>query len=326
MSTAEISSERENPVGSVSSAVRRITVASPRLHKLQVRHFLVANVVSFVLAIGCIVWTIFFGVKISTLAIAFIFYFLTGASIEVGFHRCFAHGTFKVPGWLRAAMAAFAVMAAQGPTAYWVGNHRRHHSFPDRDGDPHSPRDGFWHAHFLWMLDREVTFTPRFAADMLQDPAIRWIDARYYYFVIGGLIVPGLLAVMFSWSWQTFVSGVLWGGGMRMFFVQHGTFAVNSICHRFGGRPFRTADLATNVSNMSWLSFGQSLHNNHHAFPSSATMALLRGEIDPGSLILLGLAKLGLATDIQTPAQSAVEGKLASAGDVRRVRIFRFSK
>lgn len=286
---------------------------------------MIANVGSFVLALACIAWTAIYGVKLSTLAVAFVFYLLTGASIEVGFHRCFAHGSFKAPRWLRSAMSAFGVMAAQGPTAYWVANHRRHHTFPDRDGDPHTPRAGFWHAHFLWMLDREVTFTPRFAADLLQDPDIRWIDARYYYFVVAGLVLPGLIAAMFSWSWETFISGVLWGGGMRMFFVQHGTFAVNSVCHRFGNRPFRTADLATNVPQMSWLSFGQSLHNNHHAFPGSATMTLLRGEFDPGSWILLVLARLGFATEIKTPARSAVEDKLASPGDAARVRIFRFS-
>jgi stearoyl-CoA desaturase (delta-9 desaturase) len=251
---------------------------------------------------------------------------LTATGIELGLHRGCAHGAFRAHRAVRFILISLGAMAAQGPPSYWVANHRRHHAYSDRDGDPHSPRDGFWHAHIMWLLDREQTLTPRFAADLLKDPDVRWIDRHYVSIVIAGLVLPGLLAGLVTGSFAGVVSGLFWGGGMRMFLVQQGTFFINSGCHRFGVRPFQTRDLATNFWPMSWPSMGQSLHNTHHAFPDSATTAVLKGDSDPAGAVLWALARLGLVSDLKTPNFDAIRAKLADPEDVNRIREPRFPR
>ncbi|HYS39438.1 MAG TPA: acyl-CoA desaturase, partial [Pseudonocardiaceae bacterium] len=182
------------------------------------------------------------------------FYVLTGLAVTVGFHRHFTHGAFKAARPLRIALAAVGVMAVQGPVTEWVADHRRHHAFSDRDGDPHSPwrygtspaalTKGFWHAHLGWIFDRGKTNLDRFAPDLVADRDIVAVDRLFVLWTVLTLGLPPLLAGLITWSWWGAVTGLFWAGLVRISLLHHVTWSVNSVCHMIGARPFASRDKA----------------------------------------------------------------------------------
>lgn len=292
------------------SASRRMTIASAGLYRRQLRHFLIVNVGALVLAGGAITWAATHGPTVLDVVLLLAFGLLGVTGVEIGFHRGLAHGAFSSGPRIRALLAALGAMAGQGPAAYWVANHRRHHACSDRDGDPHSPRRGFWHAHMGWMLDREVTLTARFAPDLLADPVVRAVDRRYVLWVASGLLAPALIGGAATGTWAGLASGALWGGGLRLFLIQHLTFAVNSLCHRHGTRPFQTNDRSGNLALLALPTLGGAWHNNHHAFPTAADLALLEHQWDAGGALIRLFARLGWLRDVVIPQPAAVLSKL----------------
>jgi stearoyl-CoA desaturase (delta-9 desaturase) len=241
------------------------------------------------------------------LTILLVGYVVAGFGITVGYHRLFTHRSFHTFRIVRYAFAVCGQCAVQGNVVSWVANHRKHHQFSDRSGDPHSPHagrgDGFveaakglWHAHTGWLFDTGATADhERYARDLLDDRGLRVIARLFVPVVLLSLVVPGLV----GWAWiggrYGFVAGVVWGGAVRILLLHHVTWSINSICHYFGRRRFSVRDESRNVWWLSWLSFGESWHNNHHAFPSSAFHGLRRFEIDPGGWLIRALEKCGLA-------------------------------
>jgi stearoyl-CoA desaturase (delta-9 desaturase) len=241
------------------------------------------------------------------LTILLVGYVVAGFGITVGYHRLFTHRSFQTFRIVRYAFAVCGQCAVQGNVVSWVANHRKHHQFSDRSGDPHSPHagrgDGFveaakglWHAHTGWLFDTGATADhERYARDLLDDRGLRVIARLFGPVVLLSLVVPGLV----GWAWiggrYGFVAGVVWGGAVRILLLHHVTWSINSICHYFGRRRFSVRDESRNVWWLSWLSFGESWHNNHHAFPSSAFHGLRRFEIDPGGWLIRALEKCGLA-------------------------------
>jgi stearoyl-CoA desaturase (Delta-9 desaturase) len=200
-------------------------------------------------------------------------------------------------------------LAVEGSAIKWVTDHRRHHAFADEDGDPHSPHGGgpgvlgaargLWHAHLGWLFttvgqaDRR-----RYGADLLKDRGICLIDALEKPLILASLAIPFLLGLAIKGSFTGALLTLVWAGLLRIFLLHHATFSINSICHFFGRRRFATDDESTNVGWLSLLTFGESWHNNHHAFPTSAFHGLRRREFDPGGLFIRGLEQLGLAWDV----------------------------
>jgi len=226
-----------------------------------------------------------------------ILYVFTVLGVTVGYHRHFTHGAFGAPAPVRAVLAAAGSMAAQGPLIFWVAEHRAHHQFSDREGDPHSPAlDGLWHAHVGWMLDASPPDLGRYAIDLLRDRLALWMNQAYFAWVALGILLPGAIAGLVEGSWAAAGEGVLWGGLVRIFLVHHATWAVNSICHRFGSRPHPTRDGSTNNGLVAVFSLGEGWHNNHHAFPTSARHGLRTFELDPSWWTIRLLSALGLAT------------------------------
>lgn len=287
----------------------RITVSSPMLVRRQRWHFALFNVGPLVLALAAIASGLAYGVTGLDLGLLVAGYFLSVAGVELGLHRGFSHAAFVARPGLRAALAVLGMTAAEGPVSYWAANHRRHHAFADTERDPHSPRRGFWHAHLLWVLDKDVTLIQRFAGDLVADPLLRRLDQAYYVWVALGIFLPGVIGGILGGSWSSAVSGLLWGGGLRLFLVQHGVFFINSGCHRFGRRDFRSGDLSTNIRILAGPSLGGSLHNNHHAAPAAYTTALLNGDVDPGAWILRALRRLGWITHLNPPSPDALEAQ-----------------
>lgn len=237
-------------------------------------------------------------------------YLLTGFGITIGYHRLFAHRAFRTGSTLRAVLAAAGAMAIQGPVMRWVADHRRHHGWADRPGDPHSPyrssrsehrsAAGLWHAHVGWFFDGEKTAVRTFAADLVRDPVLATVDRLYPLWMLLSLLIPTALG--FAADGTAGASrGLVWAGLTRVFVVQHVTWSVNSIGHAFGVRRFETRDASRNNWLLAWLALGEGWHNNHHAFPRSAIQGLRWNEVDPSGMLLGVLERLGLVWDLHRP-------------------------
>jgi len=264
------------------------------------------------------------GVGVTAIAILVVGYLLTGIGITVGYHRLFTHRSFETYPAVRYTLALLGQMGVEGDVVTWVADHRKHHQFSDREGDPHSPHaefgdgplealKGLWHAHTGWLFtsvgraDRA-----RYAKDLVQDAGLRTIAKLFLPLVVVSLVVPALVGWMLIGGWYGFVSGLVWGGAVRILLLHHVTWSINSICHFWGRRRFESPDESRNVWWLSWLSFGESWHNNHHAFPSSAFHGLRRFEIDPGGWVIRGLEACGLAWRVVRIPGERQAAKLAS--------------
>ena len=255
-------------------------------------------------------------------------YVLTGLGITVGYHRLFTHRSFETYRVVRYAFAVLGEMAVEGDVVTWVAHHRKHHQFSDREGDPHSPHAGrgtgvgealrgLWHAHSGWFFaDSSVADRERYAKDLLDDRGLHVIAKLFAPLVVVSLLVPAFAGWALLGGWYGFFAGLFWGGAVRIFLLQHVTFSINSICHFSGRRRFASKDESRNVWWLSWLSFGESWHNNHHAFPTSAFHGLRRAELDPGGLVILLLEKARLVWKVRRiPLAKQARKQLAPAVD-----------
>jgi stearoyl-CoA desaturase (Delta-9 desaturase) len=236
---------------------------------------------------------------------------LTGLGITVGYHRHFTHGSFKANRPLRIVLAIVGSMALQGPVVQWVADHRRHHAFADREGDPHSPwrygddlralTKGMFHAHVGWLFDRRQTNPDRYAPDLLKDAGVRRASGLFFVWVAIGLGTPALLGGLISGSWAGAWTAFFWAGLVRVALLHHVTWSINSICHSIGARPFLARDRSTNFWPLALLSFGESWHNLHHADPTCARHGVLRGQVDISARVIWAFEKLGWVRDVKWP-------------------------
>ena len=264
-----------------------------------------------ILALGVAAWRSWEGLLHPSDVIVFvILYVLTGIGVTVGFHRLFTHRSFKTGPVVRGALGIMGSASIEGPVISWVADHRKHHAFSDRPGDPHSPHvdhgiglrgslRGLMHAHVGWLFRHDQRGSrERYAPDLLADPVMRFVDRWFPLWAIGGLAAAFGLGYAIGGTLDAALTALLWGGGVRLFLLHHVTYSINSICHVFGRRRFATSDESRNVFWLSLLSFGESWHNNHHAFPTSARHGMRAWEIDPAGLVIGGLAATGLAWDV----------------------------
>lgn len=245
--------------------------------------------------------------------------------ITVGYHRLCTHRSFKTSAVMRYLFAAAGSMAVQGPVIRWCGEHRKHHQHSDSQDDPHSPHmgrhgswgDGIWatlrgafHAHVGWLLAGRSTGLSKYTRDLRNDRALVLADKQFLLWVLAGLAVPAALGGALTMSWLGVLLGFLWGGLVRIFFVHHITWSVNSVCHIWGTAPFQSHDESRNNALVAILAMGEGWHNNHHAFPTSAKHGLRWWELDLSYLLIRGLRLAGLASDIRRPDRSRIESKL----------------
>ena len=263
------------------------------------------------LALGVVCWQTWSDtLHWSDLAVFTVMYVATGLGVTVGFHRHFAHRSFATSRPLRATLAVLGSAAIEGPPISWVADHRKHHRFSDREGDPHSPHVGHgsgWrgaiaglvHAHVGWLfIHTDRGAKSRYAPDLVRDRLVRFIDRTFLVWALGGLGAAFGLGVALGGSVKTGLTGLLWGGGVRMLVVHHVTYSINSLCHFFGRRRFDTGDHSRNLLWLALPSLGESWHNNHHAFPTSAAHGMRRQELDVSALVIRGLESLGLVWDV----------------------------
>src|SRR5215207_9930389 len=241
-------------------------------------------------------------------------YVLTGLGITVGFHRYLTHRAFKTKKWIRATLAALGSAAIEGPVIAWVADHRKHHAFTDVEGDPHSPHvdhghgwrgalKGLAHAHVGWLfLHTQRANKKRYAPDLIADKTISFIDRTTLWWIGLGLALPFAAGWALGGTLHTALTGLLWGGAVRILLLHHATYSINSLCHYFGRRRFGTDDHSRNLAWLAPFTFGEAWHNNHHAFPTSAAHGMGRLErlLDPSAIVIATLQRLGLVWDVVT--------------------------
>jgi stearoyl-CoA desaturase (Delta-9 desaturase) len=296
------------------------TFSSRLLHKLQHRHFFLFNLAPLIGTVVAVALIPFSPPSKVDLLGCLLLWGLTLFCVVTGFHRYFTHRSFSAHASIRTLLQIGGLTAAQGSLISWVAIHRRHHECSDEAGDPHSPMPdghgvvqrlrGLLHSQFLWMYEHEYPNVELYARDLLRDSRVVKLDQYYYHFVAFGVVLPGLVSASFNPTPTAFLQGVLWGGLVRIFAVGNTIGAVNAVLHTFGQRRFETSDNSRNSFWMAFLTFGDSYHNNHHAFPSSASAGLNWYHPDPAFWVIRFLSYLGLTSDIKVPSKHQIEQRL----------------
>jgi stearoyl-CoA desaturase (delta-9 desaturase) len=264
------------------------------------------------------VWMLYAGLATRVDAVLFaVMYALHMAGVSIGYHRYLAHRAFKTSRVFRALILVCGSMAAQGPILFWVTTHRRHHTYSDKPGDPHSPNllgqsrsarlRGLWHAHMPWMMSREMSSWSFFAQDVLKDRELFFYNQTYFYWVLLGLAVPAVIGGIATMSGVGACTGLVFGGFARMFIANQFAWCVGSICHRYGSRPFENQDHSTNNWLVAILTFGEGLQNNHHAFPAWYRHGVRWWEPDLSGWILTFLGKLGVVWELRSPSEEMID-------------------
>lgn len=245
------------------------------------------------------------------LALFVVMYLIAGFGVTGGYHRLFTHRSFTCPAFVRALFGIAGSMSVQGPLFFWVATHRRHHQYSDNDGDPHSPHEhgegvggmvkGFWHAHMGWMFRGADALAIRSLPDLSRDAVARVVHRGFFWWAVLGLVLPAIIGGLISRSWMGALTGFLWGGLVRVFMAHHATWSVNSICHIWGTRAFKTRDESRNNAAVAIVSLGEGWHNNHHAHPQSARHGLRWYQIDLTWMLIRALSYVRLVSNIQRP-------------------------
>ena len=251
-------------------------------------------------------------------------YVICGFGITIGYHRMLTHHAFEAVAPLKAALLVAGSFALQGSALDWAIDHRTHHAYSDKEGDPHSPHHGFargplgaikglLHAHMGWMFRHNRTDQERYGKDILQDRLTMTVSRLFPLWAVLTFVVPFVLGGLLTLSWKGAVTGLVWGGLVRLFFNHHVTWSVNSICHFFGKRPFTTSDQSTNNWVLALPSLGESWHHNHHVFPTSAFHGLSWRQVDQSGWMIAVWKKIGLVRNVRKPTTEQIGRKLSAA-------------
>jgi stearoyl-CoA desaturase (delta-9 desaturase) len=315
----------ERQFGGGGAAPRRKAISNPYIHRLQRRHFLLFDILPIVGTAGALAFLLVHPFGVTELVLLLSLWLVTGLGVTVGYHRLFTHRTFKAAPAVAAALAIFGSMAGQGGVVSWVALHRRHHECSDREGDPHSPNlagggfkgrlRGLAHSHFLWMRRHEYPNIVHYAPDLIKNRSLVRIARHYYSWVVLGLLIPALIGGLVSLSWTGAVSGLFWGGLVRIFVLEHIVWAINSFLHMFGTRPYESRENSRNGAIFALVTLGESWHNNHHAFPDSPSFGLNWYRLDPGYWLIRLLAACGLAWDLKVPTGDRMKAKRLTKND-----------
>jgi len=302
--------------------VRGVERPSVRNMRLQKGGVLFITLVPLAGVVGAIIAMWGWGVTWLDLGLMFGMYVITGLGITVGYHRLLTHKSFDAPPWLRATWAAMGSMAVQGSPIDWVATHRRHHAFSDQYGDPHSPHvdgagglpgllRGLWHSHVGWLWRPSGTLAQVWAPDLLEEPKLVAVNRRFVHLIVASFAFSPVLAfIVTGGSFKAALTALLWGSLVRVFLLHHVTWAINSVCHVFGTKPYDSHDESRNNAVMGILAFGEGWHNAHHAFPASARHGLRWWEFDTSWLVIRAMSWVGLARNIKLPSTNQIQRRM----------------
>lgn len=265
-----------------------------------------------ILALGGIAYLIFHGVGWSEIALHTFFYFAGGLGITALYHRSWAHNAVQFPRALEYVLAACSTLVIQMPARQWIIAHIDHHQHTDDDRDPYNIQRGFWWAHLEWILFNHKD-DAQLPARLADHPVIEWQQRHYWLLcVLMNLIIPIAVAMLAGAPWW---SAVLLSS-LRMAVMEHVVFSVNSLCHWWGTQPFTREVSAKNVW---WFPFalGEQYHNYHHAFPRDYRHGIKWFDFDPTKWFIMGLSRIGLATNLVAMPSSVVERAVAETRQQR---------
>jgi stearoyl-CoA desaturase (delta-9 desaturase) len=319
----EIATSTEPAVPGVPPVTRRVPMpeidAEPtsRLDKFLVGVFVIVPLLAVAAAVP-LAWG--WGLGWHDIVIALVFYVISGIGISMGFHRYFTHSSFKAVRGLKIAMAIAGSLAIEGEVLVWVADHRRHHKYSDKEGDPHSPwrfgndwkalTKGLAFAHVGWLFSSDHTSQEKFVPDLLADPDIRAVSRWFPGLVAVTLLAPALIGGLWSMSWAGALTAFFWASLVRICLLHHTTWSINSVCHTFGNEDFDVRDKSRNVAWLAIPSFGESWHNLHHSDPTCARHGALKGQIDISARVIAWCERLGWAYDVRWPNGERLSAKL----------------
>lgn len=228
---------------------------------------------------------------------SFILLYLTGLSITGGYHRFYAHKSYKTNSAVEATLLFFGAMAGQGSALRWAFDHRAHHAYVDTDNDPYSINKGFWYAHFLWIFDKPKDIDAKVVPDLLRNKLVMFQERH-----IGKLMVASnVIAFLFvGWLLNDYYGAFFLALWTRLFALHHFTWFINSLCHTWGDRPFSQEQTAVDNYLISILTFGEGYHNYHHTFANDYRNGVRWYHFDPTKWLIWTLHKLGLAHSLKT--------------------------
>ncbi|KAB8191111.1 acyl-CoA desaturase [Nonomuraea phyllanthi] len=259
------------------------------------------------------------GLGWTDIAIAFVFYVVSGLGVTVGLHRYFTHGSFKANRPLKIAMGIAGSLSLEMSVLDWVATHRKHHKFSDKEGDPHSPwrfgpgfksmSKGLLYAHMGWLFESERTNREKYAPDLCKDPDVVKLHKWFGTIAVTSILLPGVIGGLVTWSWQGALTALFWGSLVRIGLLHHVTWSINSICHVFGEEDFQVRDKSRNVWWLAIPSFGESWHNLHHSDPTCARHGALKGQIDLSAGLIRIFERLGWVHDVRWPTPERLAAK-----------------
>lgn len=259
------------------------------------------------------------GISWLELTLFITFYLASGLGVTIGFHRLFTHRSFETVRPIEVALGIMGSMAFEGPLLEWTANHRCHHQFSDQEEDPHSPHtsgagwrgffSGIFHAHVGWLFTKYAPEIDRYAPDLKADRTLRLVSDLFLVWAIGGLLLPAAIAGLVTQTWTGALLGLLWGGFVRVFFIHHVTWSINSVCHLWGARDYVSRDHSRNNVIFGVFGMGEGWHNNHHAFPTSARHGLHWWQFDISYILIRTLEVLRLAWRVRTPSPETMAAK-----------------
>lgn len=285
---------------------------------------LLRNVVTHVfvwapwLGLGCGIWMLWNRwVDTVSLTLFGAFFLLSGLGVTVGFHRLFTHGSFKTFAPIRYFFAVCGMLSIEMSLFDWVAHHREHHNHSDKEGDPHSPHHhghgwwgmvkGFLHAHMFWFFKESIPNLDRQIPDLKKDKGLVMANKLFPLWIVVSLLLPAFISFYIVGTWQSLLSGFVWGSLIRIWFVYHLTWSVNSICHIWGARTFNTDDDSTNNILFGFFALGEGWHNNHHAGPWWARHGLSWWQVDISWYLIWIMERLHLAWDVRRPKEGEIE-------------------
>jgi stearoyl-CoA desaturase (delta-9 desaturase) len=267
-------------------------------------HLLALSSIAWLVAARCSPWTI---------ALGFVWFVLCGLAVTGGYHRLFAHPTYRAKAVVRAAYLVLGAAAVQNSALKWAADHRLHHAKTDREEDPYNIRRGFWWAHMGWVFHKDASpIESRRVQDLSADPLVRWQDRHY---VLIALLVGAALPALLGTAWRDPIGAVLVAGFLRLVVQWHATGLVNSFAHRFGRRPYSLETSARDSGWMALFTFGESYHNFHHRFQGDYRNGARWWQFDPTKWFVWSLARVGLARDLR---RTPVEALARARADVLR--------
>jgi len=244
--------------------------------------------------------------------IGFSLFLLIGSlmSITAGYHRLYAHRTYKVHKSIESVLLFFGTLAVEGSVFQWAYDHRLHHNHVDTEGDPYGTQKGFWHSHLLWMFKNRDMSDERYLADLKQNKLLVFQD-RYYGWLLAGTNVLAVVAAF--WLTGDILGSIVFAFLLRMFLGHHCTWFINSLAHMWGSKPYSLEHSAVNNFILALLTYGEGYHNYHHTFAGDYRNGVRWYQFDPPKYMIWFLSKIGLATDLKRTDTLMIKKKLVQA-------------